>query len=229
MLTRDCACGCGVPVRTEQALFLRGHSTKGRPGSRLGAVLSAETKLRMREAALRRYEGKRVASADSNGPGRLWTAAYRDARNLLVKGKPCRACGATEQIHAHHARKGDDRSLVPLCSKCHSAAHIELRRRAGAAGTPPTIPQAPLCACGCLRPVLWKRGRGWATFRKGHGTAKVSGAERYRDAPLCACGCGEPTKRHYGQAWSEYKTGHRQRVEGCLRRNKSGSQADAIT
>ena len=80
---------------------------------------------------------------------------------------------------------------------------------------PPEGSIAPLCACGCGKPVKWKRIRGWAKFSKGHGNAKVSPKIRSQEAPLCKCGCGERTKYRNGKGWNEYKRGHDQRVLGA--------------
>lgn len=152
-----------------------------------------------------RWTGKRARDEKNEGHAVYQTWEYREARKRLVEGKPCRQCGALDRVHAHHEREGDDSSLVPLCIVCHPIHHGALRgakpRRA------PEHAEAPLCACGCGRPVAWKRVRGWAKYRKGHSGAKV-GAERHGPAPLCKCGCGEAVMMRHGRGWNAYKRGH---------------------
>ncbi len=214
-----CACGCGEAVNWQPgkgwSTYRHGHTQRGRPGSRLGAVLSEETRWRMSEAAKRRYAGKRRRDLeDTPGAGVYSTAEYREARAHLVSGKSCDYCGAAHNTQAHHRVPGDDATLIPLCAKCHRAAHAA----PGAAGQhPPKQERAPLCACGCGKPVSWKRVRGWARYRKGHGNAKVPAGSSQQAPLLCACGCGEAVAFRHGVGWNEYKRGHRQRIEGGYR------------
>lgn len=211
-----CQCGCGGRVRWAPGKgwcrYKKVHySSKGKPGSRLGATTSAATRRKQSEAATRRYAGIRRRDLDPTGLGVYSTKEYQKAREQLVKGRTCSKCGTDKDVCAHHVIPGDDSSLIPLCRGCHPTAHA----RKGAKGQqPPPGTLIPLCACGCGLPVRWKRYRGWAKFRKGHGSAKVSGKIRLAEPPLCKCGCGEPVKYRHGKGWGEYRHGHRQRVEG---------------
>ena len=212
-----CKCGCENPVNwlpgKGWASYLKGHSSRGRPGSRRGVVLSDETKKRMSDAHKKRWEGKRRRDLEETpGIGVYATWEFREAKAKL-KGQPCSKCGTTVDVCAHHEVPGDDSTLVPLCRHCHPTEHAS----PGAHGQgPPDGEAAPLCACGCGLPVQWKRVRGWAAYRKGHGNAIVPGGTKDQEPPLCACGCGEPVGFKHGKGWSEYKTGHRQRVEGAF-------------
>ena len=202
-----CKCGCGQSVGWRKGQgwnqYVKGHSRKGR-------TTLPDTRQKQSEAGKRRYAGKRRRDRDPTGPGVYATWEYRQAREAL-RGKPCSSCGTRENVHAHHRVPGDDSSLVPLCHRCHPKAHAG----PGSKGKePPPGQQAPLCGCGCGLPVSWKRVRGWARYRKGHGTAKVPGPERLREPKLCKCGCGEATQYRYGHGYADYKRGHRQRVEG---------------
>ncbi len=203
----SCECGCGEAVSPGRR-FVHGHS-------RRGVKLSTETRAKMARARSDYYRGRRLRDREgAPGLGVYSTKEYQDARVRLVEGKPCFVCGAEDQIHAHHVVPGDDRSLIPLCAVCHVRAHHGIAERGRA---PPPNETAPLCACGCGSPVSWKRVRGWARFRKGHGGAKVPGNVRLGPAPLCACGCGKPTSYRYGRGWCEFKRGHDQRVHGAHR------------
>lgn len=205
-----CACGCGQPVHWSRAHgwseYRRGHFNRGRPGTRLGAVTSEETKQKQREAHQARWAGKRLRDREEKpGRGVYQTAEYQRARKA-IEGLPCERCGSTENVGAHHLRPGDDFSLVPRCSKCHPTAHAA----PGAHGQhPPPGEQPPLCACGCGQPVRWKRVRGWGRFLHGHACAKVPAGTRLQEAPLCVCGCGQRVKFRFGKGWGEYRRGHR--------------------
>lgn len=211
-----CACGCGeltrwAPGKGWRKYSGRGHASRGKPGNRLGAITSKETRRKQSDAGKRRYAGIRRRDLDPTGPGVYATHEYKEARKRLVEGRTCSKCGSDQNVHAHHQIAGDDESLIPLCVECHPTAHAA----EGAKGAnPPPGELIPLCACGCGRPVRWKRCRGWAKFRKGHGSSKVSGKIRCAPPPLCKCGCGSPVKFKHGVGWEEYLQGHRQRVEG---------------
>ena len=208
-----CACGCEERVNWMPgkgwAKYHKGHFARGKPGSRRGAKCSPETRKRMSESAKKRYAGKRRRDREETpGIGVYSTHEYQEARERLVVGRPCIRCGSTENVHAHHEIPGDDSSLVPVCAKCHPTEHAASDSRGQ---QPPLRERAPLCQCGCGLPVRWKRVRGWAKYRKGHGGAKVPAVSKLEDPPPCACGCGEPVA---------YKRGHRQRVEGHYRSRK---------
>lgn len=211
-----CACGCGELVNWRPgkgwATYCKGHFNRGKPGTRLGKTNSPEHRQRMSEGLRKRWAGKRRRDLEETpGPAVYASYEFREARKKLVDGKPCIRCGATENIHAHHQIPGDDSSLIPVCKTCHPTEHAT----PGAKGQkPPPGEQPPLCACGCGQPVKWKRVRGWATYRKGHGNAKVPAISKLEDPPLCACGCGEPVKFTNGKGWNTYKRGHGQRVYG---------------
>lgn len=212
-----CKCGCGAPVSWKPGVgwttWKKGHAGRGRPGSRLGREVSAEERAK-RSASLRaRFAGKRRRDLDPTGSGVYATAEYLDARKALVEGRPCVECGSTHRIHAHHRIPGDDSTLIPLCGACHAREH---HFEGGAGREPPPGEAPPLCACGCGKPVLWKRVRGWGTYLRGHGNAKVP-ALGSEPPPLCACGCGETTKYRHGKGWNRYKRGHEQRVTGAFR------------
>lgn len=212
-----CACGqCGERVNWMPgkgwATYRKGHAGRGKPGTRRGAVLSRETKDRMSESAKRRYAGKRRRDLEETpGPGVYATHEYHEAKQELVEGKPCIRCGTMERVYAHHETPGDDSTLIPLCIRCHPTEHAAPDAKGR---HPPPGEQGPLCKCGCGLRTNWKRVRGWAEYRKGHGGAKVPAGTRNQSAPECKCGCGEKTSFRYGHGWNEYKTGHRQRVEG---------------
>jgi len=211
-----CACGCGNPTNWLPGYgwgrWLHAHNVRGRPGLRLGVKALDETRARQSKSLREHYAGIRRRDREPTGPGVYATSEYLQARADLVEGKPCCRCGNLENIHAHHAILGDDSSLVPMCKPCHASHHhsTPYTKR----NQPPTGSVAPLCACGCGRPVKWKRVRGWATYCKGHGVAKVSGKIRCQEAPACQCGCGEPVKFRHGVGWNPYKRGHGQRVYG---------------
>jgi len=211
-----CKCGCGERVSWMPgkgwATYLKGHYFRGKPGNRLGAVTSPETRKKQSESIRKAYAGKRLRD-NEEAPGRGVYASweFREARKRLVEGKACCRCGSTKNVHAHHQIPGEDDSLIPVCRKCHPTEHAA----PGAKGQKPLEgQQPPLCKCGCGRDVKWKRWRGWATYCKGHGTAKVPGNERYKQPPLCKCGCGRTPNYQYGKGYPEYVRGHRQRVEG---------------
>lgn len=192
----SCGCGCGQPVNWSPgkgwSSYLKGHASRGKQGPRKGAVFSDETRKRMSLAAKHRYAGKRRRDTEKTpGIGVYATLEYREARAAL-EGQPCSKCGSTDDVGAHAAPDAKGQQ-------------------------PPPGEKPPLCACGCGQPVAWKRVRGWAKYRKGHGAAKVPGGTRLQEPPLCKCGCGEPVKFRFGKGWSEYKRGHRQRVEGGYR------------
>ncbi len=217
-----CGCGCKTPVAWGPgkgwSRYRSGHQGIGKPGSRLGATTSDSTKNKMSEAQKRRFAGKRRRDLDPTGSGVYSTHEYREARARLVVGKPCRKCGSSENIHAHHEIFGDDESLIPLCSSCHASEH---HGHPGAKGSePPTGAIPPLCKCGCGTPVFWKRVRGWGTYIRGHGTAKIPAGTQKQEAPLCGCGCDEAVKFRHGKGWSTYKRGHGQRIEGHYRHRK---------
>ena len=203
-----CKCGCGEPVRWKDGYgwfdYKLGHATR--------KPKTEEHKKKISEAHKKHNRGKRRRDNELvPGPGVYATWEYREARKRLVDGKSCSICGSTENIHAHHEIPGNDESLVPLCARCHPTAHAGPDAKGA---NPPKRERAPLCACGCGKPVNWKRVRGWAKYRKGHGFAKVPAGTRLGEPPLCSCGCGEPVKFRYGKGWNKYKRGHSQRVEG---------------
>ena len=209
-----CRCGCGLRVTFQRGVgwrsFAKGHHARVLPR----APHSEKTKQRLREVQRARVAGNRARDEANEGHPVYQTWEYREARKQLVEGRPCLKCGALENVHAHHERPGDDSSLIPLCIVCHPIHHGALR---GAKGQqPPHYEKAPLCACGCERPVSWKRVRGWATFCKGHSGAKI-GALRHAQAPLCKCGCGETVTFRHGVGWHEYKQGHIRRMHRHLR------------
>lgn len=219
-----CSCGCLQSVSWRPgkgwAHYLKGHQGRRKPGPRLGAVTPKETRQKQSLAAKRRYEGKRRRDLNPIGPGVYSTQEYKQSRATLVAGKPCLLCGTSENVHAHHRIPGDDSTLVPLCRRCHASFHhaTEYTRR----NQPPAGSVAPLCGCGCGRPVGWKRVRGWAKFLRGHCGAKIPAGSSSQEAPFCACGCGEPTKFRNGKGWNKYKRGHEQRVIGVFRfKNKT--------
>ncbi len=211
-----CTCGCAAPVTWQPgrgwSRYIRGHHLRGKPGTRLGAVTSEETKRKMSEAQRRRVKGKRRRDREPFGPGVYATHEYRETRRRLIEGRPCGKCGSSENIHAHHEILGDDESLVPLCRSCHGKEHHG--HPAAKGKLPPFDEKPPLCKCGCGTPVYWKRVRGWGTFIRGHGGAKVPAGTRKKEPPLCGCGCSESVKFRYGKGWNKYKRGHGQRVEG---------------
>jgi len=202
-----CSCGCGAFVTWKSGfgwnVFTHGHYVRKLP------VINDPL---ISQIVKERYEGNRSRDRNPVGPGVYATKEYKLAKSVLVDGKPCRHCGRTDTIHAHHTIPGDDSSLVPLCSSCHIIEH-QTQGRAFNGRLPPKD-SAPLCACGCGRPVKWKRFRGWAKYCKGHCNAKVPGGTKDQAAPLCQCGCGEPVKFRFGKGWNQYKRGHGQRVEG---------------
>jgi hypothetical protein len=211
-----CSCGCGTLMQWNAwkgyGKWCPGHNNKGKPSTRLGVTITEETRYRMSKARSAYYEGIRRRDIDPTGPGVYSTNEYKEARYQLVEGNPCSKCGSEEKIHAHHVIPGDDSSLIPLCKSCHASLHH------GDENTKPKNSPigetAPLCACGCGRPVKWKRVRGWAQFCKGHGTSKIPCNIHTQEAPLCKCGCGETTKFRHGKGWGEYKRGHGQRIYG---------------
>ena len=215
-----CSCGCSQDVNWRPgkgwALWRVGHSMIGKPGTRLGAVFSEETKRKMSESMIVHYAGIRRRDLEPAGRGVYNTVEYKQARSNLVEGKPCGKCGSLENVHAHHEIPGNDSTLVPLCRSCHVIEH-RTHGNPYNGRTPIAGSAAPLCACGCGRPVKWKRVRGWATYCKGHSNAKVPGGTKDQAPPLCQCGCGEPVKFRHGLGWNPYKTGHRQRVTGGYR------------
>ncbi len=152
---------------------------------------------------------------------------YLLAKKELADGRPCKLCGSTEDICAHHVIPNDNSSLIPLCRKCHAAVHGRVLARPDVRGKyPPVGESPPPCACGCKLRTSWKRYRGWAMYRHGHANAKVPAGTRTQDAPACKCGCGESVAFRHGKGWNEYKTGHRQRVEGHYR-DKAGTRVEA--
>lgn len=211
-----CECGCGKPTKWSKGFgwgkWVHAHNVLGRPGLRSGVKALDETKARQSKSLREHYAGIRRRDLDPTGPGVYSTGEYQQAREDLVVGKPCSKCGSLENVHAHHQIPGDDYSLIPLCGACHASHHhaTPYTKR----NQPPVNSFAPLCACGCGRPVKWKRVRGWATYCKGHCNAKVPGGTKDQAPPLCGCGCGEPVKFHFGKGWNKYKQGHSQRVEG---------------
>ena len=229
-----CKCGCGEYVNWMPgkgwARWVKGHSNRGRSGNNRGKKFSKETRKKMSEAAKLREYRRREAKGTSHfvnttdpNPDRAalykelglsvyTTYEFKEARKRLVEGKPCVICGTYENIHAHHVIPGDDETLIPVCGVHHPMLHAEPD---SCGQEPPPGEEPPLCACGCEKPVRWKRHRGWANFRKGHGSAIVAAGTRHEEPPLCKCGCGETVKFQYGHGWNEYKTGHRQRVEGA--------------
>lgn len=206
-----CACGCGQPTHWLKGrgwgTWCPGHHRKGR--------VSAETRQRMSEARIAHYAGIRRRDLDPTGPGVYSTQEYKQARAQLADGKPCSKCGSLENVHAHHEIPGNDSTIIPFCRKCHASHHhaTSYTKR----NQPPIGVVPPMCGCGCGRTVGWKRVRGWATYCKGHGVAKVSGKIRCQEAPLCQCGCGESVKFRDGKGWNPYKRGHRQRITGGYR------------
>jgi hypothetical protein len=104
---------------------------------------------------------------------------------------------------------GDNSSLIPLCKKCHGKFH---HWRPGCVGIhPPEGEVAPLCACGCGKPVNWNKGHGWGTWLLGHRRDPTKPGPRPpegEEPPLCACGCGNEVKWGYCRGWSEYLHGH---------------------
>jgi hypothetical protein len=203
----SCGCGCGLLVLWRSGFgwntFCAGHRKQQ-------SVTAAGKSLR------EHYAGKRKRDLEPVGPAVYGTYEYRQARAQLVEHQPCRHCGRPDRIHAHHVIPGDDSSLVPLCEACHVIEH-QTHGNPYNGRTPLDGSSAPLCACGCGRPVKWKRVRGWATYCKGHGVVKVPAGTKDQAAPLCQCGCGEPTKFRFGKGWNPYKRGHRQRVTGGYR------------
>lgn len=174
-----------------------------------------ETLEKMRASATARWKGKRLRDVEATpGRGVYSTREYQEARKTIM-GRPCAACASTEKIHAHHLVPGDDSTLIPLCVSCHAKAHHSHANVNGKSPPPGAIP--PLCACGCGRPVLWKRVRGWGEYLRGHGSAKIPAGTSSGPAPLCGCGCGEPVKFRHGRGWNQYRRGHGQRVEGHYR------------
>lgn len=212
-----CKCGCGECTNWGPGKgwhsYLKGHYARNKPGTRLGVKLSEETRRRMSESQRARCKGSRLRDHEENpGRGVYATHEYREARERLVEGKPCIICGTFEDVCAHHEIPGDDESLVPVCRKHHPTLHAA----PGAHGQePPSGEQPPICECGCGLEVRWKRHRGWAKYRKGHGCAIVPAGTKHQKPPLCKCGCGDPVKFTHGKGWNEYKTGHRQRIEGA--------------
>lgn len=204
-----CACGCGIPVSW------RGGFGWNRfcPGHHLPAIDPNTTSAKQSATMQAHFAGIRNRDIDPTGPGVYATKEYLEARKALVENMPCKHCGRTDQIHAHHAIPGDDASLVPLCSSCHVIEHRTMGHEY-VGRLPPAGQKPPLCGCGCGHPVRWKRVRGWAKFCKGHGVAKIPAGTCNQAAPLCQCGCGEPTKYRFGKGWNAYKRGHSQRVEG---------------
>src|SRR4030043_361271 len=96
-------------------------------GARGGLPMSEDHRQKIAAAARRRYAGQRRRDLeDQPGLGVYSTSEYQEARNRLVVGRPCIRCGATEEVHAHHERPGDDESLVPVCSHCHPTEHATL-------------------------------------------------------------------------------------------------------
>jgi len=229
-----CKCGCGEHVKWGPGKgwfsYCKGHYMRGRPGTRLGMVTPDATRKRQADTARLREAHKRLHRSPtvlycppellpdrldilkSIGVSVYNTWQYRESRKKLVEGRPCLLCGATEHIHAYHVVPGDDDTLIPLCRRCHPMVHAGPNAKGQ---LPPLGEQPPLCACGCGLPVYWKRIRGWAEYRKGHGNAKVPAVSQFQDAPLCACGCGEPVGFRNGVGWNKYKRGHGQRVEGA--------------
>lgn len=201
-----CECGCGEEVALRRgsgwSRYREGHNNRNK-------TFSEQHRRRMSEAHKKRVAGKRRRDADPTGPGVYSTHEYREARKQLVEGRACAKCGASENIHAHHQVPGDDSTLIPLCAKCHPRQHA----KPGAKG-PTTVGEAPPCSCGCGQPVGWKRVRGWAKYRKGHGGSKVPAVSKLAAPPPCECGCGEPVAFRHGEGWNQYKRGHGQRVEG---------------
>ena len=214
-----CACGCGNPVNWRKgygwAKWVWKHQLLGKPGLRSGVKATDSTKERMSVALRAHYAGIRRRDIDPTGPGVYATLEYKQARVDLVEGKPCSKCGSLEKVHAHHEIPGDDNTLIPLCIRCHASQHYSTPYTKR--NQPPVGEIPPLCACGCGRPVKWKRVRGWATYCKGHGTTKVPAISRIQEAPTCQCGCGEKVAYRHGIGWNPYKRGHRQRVTGGYR------------
>lgn len=81
------------------------------------------------------YEARRTHKR----PDRF-TCSLADSRALKVKGKPCRLCGATHRIEAHHvvhrSKIGsrnpyvhDPANIIPLCTTCHQHHHTHADRR----------------------------------------------------------------------------------------------------
>lgn len=213
-----CSCGCNTLVNWMPgkgwATFRKGHQSRDKPGSRRGAILTPETKTRMSEAAKNRYKGKRQRDL-GNLAGVYSTHEYREARERLVKGRPCSRCGTTKNVHSHHVIPGDDESLIPMCRKCHPTEHCTVVEPKGK--HPPPGENPPLCRCGCGQSVKWKRIRGWGKCLRGHAAAKIPTGTANQDPPFCKCGCGQTTKYRFGQGWGEYCRGHRQRDEGAFR------------
>lgn len=210
-----CACGCNLIVNWMPgkgwAKYRKGHQHRGKPGMRLGRQTSTNTKHKQSIAALNRYKNKRRRDVNPIGPGVYATAEYRKFRALLVTGKPCCICGSFKNVAAHHQIPGNDRTLVPVCRKCHPSVH------AGPLANgrkPPKGKRPPLCACGCKQRVAWKRVRGWATYCRGHGNSKIPGGQCRKTPPFCSCGCGKPVSYRFGKGWSQYKRGHEQRIVG---------------
>jgi hypothetical protein len=76
----------------------------------------------------------------------------------------------------------------------------------------------PMCACGCEESTKWMPGHGWATYKKGHGTAKVNGMVRKSAPPKCSCGCGGSVKYQGGVGWRKWIMGHNTRCKPAYRR-----------
>lgn len=150
--------------------------------------LSSEDRASSRRARAQRYSA----------------GSYRRARAELVRGRACLVCGETARVQAHHVIQADDRSIVPLCPSCHRKAHTSVDYKPAA---PPSGEPPPACACGCGRPVAWKRHRGWARFVHGHHTAKQPVTLLAGTPPLCACGCGTRVIGRYGR-WNKFVRGH---------------------
>lgn len=240
--TPVCACGCGNPVAWHAqkgwAAFVQGHQRYGRQADRdhtrlLKAMAAAEVQATLQSAQL-------------PTPTKYAGAAYQEARRRLVLGRACLRCHRGDvPIFGHHTVLGDDESLVPLCSPCHSAVHNINGRysripRPLALGAPllgiPDAPkswlppegeQPPLCKCGCGKPVQWKRTRGWATYLKHHSSnAKVPTGTSQQEPPKCGCGCGEPVTFRHGKGWNAYRRGHGQRVLGMSYRQAARQQRE---
>lgn len=153
-----CACGCGGSPLGSASRFMRGHH--GRACGDHAKLTRVDRNRRIREEAATGRTYQEIADEFGISRQRVdqiikpdVARARGQAFDAVAAGKlrrpdVCPLCGATGEIHAHHADYSRPLDVEWMCEPCHHAAHRGQERRRPAKWSP--VPVA--CkACGRVR------------------------------------------------------------------------------
>ena len=126
---RPRSCDCDECPKCKQRIYMKAW-WNAKPIEERRAIVARRDPERVR--AYDRARGRRTNPEYQDDPTKR--AARIAVGNALRDGKlqkrPCKSCGSTARINAHHPDYSKPLEVVWLCSICHGAAHRQMRRAA---------------------------------------------------------------------------------------------------